>query len=67
MSTRTFSFSYGTDLSPSGGTYKEYLITVTGVSGDDVQVSDQDSFVLRVNNPCLSNDFVSIIPPTIPA
>jgi hypothetical protein len=67
MSARTFSFLYGTDLSPSENTFKEYLITVTGVSGDDVQVSDQDSFVLRVNNPCLDNDYVSIVPPTIPA
>jgi hypothetical protein len=36
MSARRFSFSYSADLSPSGSTYKDYLITVNAVSGNDV-------------------------------
>lgn len=57
MAARRFWFSYDSDLIPSGDTYKEYLITVTAVSGDVVQVSTQNSFTLTVYNPCLDNAY----------
>jgi hypothetical protein len=57
---RTFSFSQETDLSLSGATFKDYTITVTGQAGNVTPVQGQESFNLRIKNPCIDPAYVTI-------
>ena len=58
--TRTFSFSQDTDLSLSGATFTDYTITVTGQAGNVTPVQGQESFNLRLKNPCIDPTYVTI-------
>jgi len=58
--TRTFSFSQDTDLSLSGATFTDYTITVTGQAGNITPVQGQESFSLRLKNPCIDPTYVTI-------
>ena len=61
--TRRFNFHYDQDLFLSGGPgveYLDYLVTVTGTSGEDTFASVDSSFNLRLRNPCFDPAFVSI-------
>lgn len=50
---------------PSGITFKEYAVTVTGMSGNVVPVTGSTSFILKVLNPCQFNTMTSIMTPAI--
>jgi len=58
--TRTFTFSQVNDLTLSGSTMKDYVITVTGEAGITIPVQAQRSFTLTIRNPCINSAFVTI-------
>ena len=58
--TRTFFFSNNNSLSLSGTTFKDYMITMTGQSGNIKPVKGYASFNLRIKNPCINSDYVIV-------
>lgn len=58
--TLTLTYQHTVDLLPSGNTFRDYTLQLTGVTGTNNPVAVSTSFNLRVKNPCIDPDFVSI-------
>ena len=48
------------DISLSGPVSTDYVITVKAESGNVVKKSDSASFILKLKNPCIDPNYVSI-------
>ena len=58
--TRIFTFSQVNDLTLSGSTMIDYVVTVTGKAGITIPVQAQRSFTLTIRNPCINSAYVTI-------
>ena len=56
----TLTYFHDSDLIPSGPTFRDYTLEVTGASGTNTLVEATASFNLRVKNPCIDPAYVSI-------
>ena len=57
---RKFTFEQLDNLLISGSTSTDYVITVRGTAGNDTPVFGEQTFNLKVKNPCIDPAFVSI-------
>ena len=57
---RRFTFNNVDDLSLAGSSFTDYTITVTGTIGNVVTKSESSSFNLRIKNPCIDPNYVTI-------
>lgn len=58
--TQTFTFDKIDDLAPSGSAFIDYTVTMRGTSGNVIPVFDEQSFTLKLKNPCIDPAYVSI-------
>jgi len=58
--TLLFAFYHDSDLLLSGATFKDYIVEVTGITGENTPTTEVATFNLRINNPCIDPSFVSI-------
>ena len=58
--TLTLTYQHTIDLLPSGASFRDYTLQVTGITGTNNPVAVSTSFNLRVKNPCIDPDFVYI-------
>ena len=58
--TREFSFNYSSVLFNTRASSKEYIVTVTGTSGNMIETSDSADFTLTLRNPCIDPAYVTI-------
>ena len=57
---RKFDFHYITGLALSGTKKTDYVVKVTGTTGNVVKKSSSATFVLQVKNPCIDAAYVTI-------
>ena len=65
-STRTFTFSEDSDITLSGPTFTDYTVKVFGTSGNVLSSSAEESFNLRLKNPCIDSAFFSLSSVALP-
>jgi hypothetical protein len=66
-SSRLFQFSYGTDLVPLAGEAesKDFTIVIEASTGVTSVQSIQESFSLKLMNPCVDTSFVELVTPNV--
>ena len=64
--TREFTFHYDQDLALSGADFNDFTVEMTGTSGYLYPVEDTVSFDLKLKNPCIDPNFVTIVTQAIP-
>ena len=60
VASHTFTFAQLGDLTAAGSTFTDYVITVTGSTGNITPQTASASFTMTVKNPCIDSDYVSI-------
>lgn len=59
--TREFTFHYDKDLLLSGPDFTDFTVEVSGTSGYLYPVTETTSFNLKLKNPCIDPNFVTIV------
>ena len=63
---RIFTFNNVDDLSLAGSSSTNYTISVTGKVGNSIIRQATSSFNLRIKNPCIDPNYVTISPEPLP-
>lgn len=58
---RVFTFNYSADLSPSGSTFVDYVVSVSATSAT---LTETKTFTLKVLNPCSNSSFNAFSAPS---
>ena len=56
--TKTFTFGQDDDLTISGSTFTDYLVTISAMVGDVIQIKTDKTFSLKVKNPCIDSAYL---------